>query len=138
MTSAATNTSHSTMVRPRLCANFMVDYREPARGRRATLAVMLAIAPAQRRSLRALAHPLDPVVAIGQHGLTAAVLHEIDVALLAHELIKVRVLGDERAVRETLMARICDELACAPVQHIGKLLVLWRPNPDKKAPAAKK
>ena len=99
---------------------------------------MLDLLPAQRRQLRARAHPLQPVVAIGQHGLTPSVLHEIDVALLAHELIKVRVLSDDRAEREALLMRICDELRCAPVQHIGKLLVLWRPNPEKAERAAKK
>jgi RNA-binding protein len=99
---------------------------------------MLDLLPTQRRQLRARAHPLHPVVAIGQHGLTASVLHEIDVALLAHELVKVRVLGDDRAEREALLTRICDDLQCAPVQHIGKLLVLWRPNPEKAERVAKK
>jgi putative YhbY family RNA-binding protein len=96
---------------------------------------MLTITPARRRSLRADAHSLHPVVLIGQHGATAAVMHEIDVALLAHELIKVRVFEDDRAEREALLGRICEELACAPVQHIGKLLVLWRPNPEKQEAA---
>ena len=97
---------------------------------------MPALTPSQRRDLRAAAHPLHPVVAIGHHGLTPAVLHEIDVALLAHELIKVRVFDDDRAAREALMARVCAEMQCAPVQHIGKLLVLWRLNPEKHKAAA--
>jgi putative YhbY family RNA-binding protein len=92
---------------------------------------MPTLTAARRRELRAAAHSLHPVVAIGQHGLTAAVLHELDVALLAHELIKVRVFDDDRDARETLMTRICTDLQCAPVQHIGKLLVLWRANPEK-------
>ena len=99
---------------------------------------MLTLTPIQRRALRADAHALHPVVAIGHHGLTPSVLHEIDVALLAHELVKVRVFGDARAEREALLARICGELACAPVQHIGKLLVLWRPNPERKERVAKR
>jgi len=98
---------------------------------------MPALTPSQRRDLRAAAHPLHPVVAIGHHGLTPAVLHEIDVALLAHELIKVRVFDDDRAARESLMARVCAEMRCAPVQHIGKLLVLWRVNPEKGSRASK-
>ena len=98
---------------------------------------MLTLTPIQRRALRADAHALHPVVAIGLHGLTPSVLHEIDVALLAHELVKVRVFGDARAEREALLARICGELACAPVQHIGKLLVLWRPNPERKERVSK-
>lgn len=97
---------------------------------------MTTLSPAERRAKRAAAHNLHPVVAIGQHGLTPAVLHEIDVALLAHELIKVRVFEDDRAAREALMTAICAQAQCAPVQHIGKLLVLWRAKPEKaKAPA---
>jgi putative YhbY family RNA-binding protein len=95
---------------------------------------MLALTPAERRDLRAKAHRLHPVVSIGQHGLTPAVLHEIDVNLLAHELIKVRVFDDDRDARDTLLARICVELDAAPVQHIGKLLVVWRPAPQAAEP----
>jgi len=91
---------------------------------------MNPLTSADRRALRAQAHALNPVVAIGQHGLTPAVLHEIDVALLAHELIKIRVFSDDRAERESLYVRICAELDAAPVQHIGKLLVVWRPAPE--------
>ncbi len=86
--------------------------------------------PARRRALRAEAHHLDPVVMIGNEGLTPAVLHEIDLNLLAHGLIKVRVFSDDRAVRDGFMARIADELEAAPIQHIGKLLVLYRPIPE--------
>jgi len=87
---------------------------------------MSSITTAERRALRAKAHALSPVVSIGQQGLTPAVLHEIDVNLLAHELIKIRVFADQRADREALLQRICDELDAAPVQHIGKLLIVWR------------
>jgi putative YhbY family RNA-binding protein len=90
---------------------------------------MKTLTPSQRRALRAKAHALHPFVAIGQHGLTPAVLHEIDVALLAHELIKIRVFSDARDDREGMLARICTELDAAPVQHIGKLLVVWRQAP---------
>jgi len=92
--------------------------------------------PSFRRALRARAHPLHPVVSIGQHGLTPAVLHEIDVALLAHELIKVRVFNDDRDARTALLTDICTALGCAPVQQIGKLFVVWRARPatDKQAP----
>jgi putative YhbY family RNA-binding protein len=92
---------------------------------------MEPLEPARRRALRAKAHHLDPVVTIGHHGLTPAVLHEIDVALTAHELVKVRAAGDDREARDTLSERICAELDCAPVQQIGKLLVLWRPKPPE-------
>jgi putative YhbY family RNA-binding protein len=92
------------------------------------------LTPPERRALRAKAHHLHPVVSVGQHGLTAAVLHEIDVNLIAHELIKVRVFNDDRVAREVLLASICAELDAAPVQHIGKLFVVWRPSPDRDKP----
>ncbi|HKP67350.1 MAG TPA: YhbY family RNA-binding protein [Casimicrobiaceae bacterium] len=90
---------------------------------------MEPLRPSFRRALRARAHPLHPVVSIGQHGLTPAVLHEIDVALLAHELIKVRVFNDDRDARTALLTDICTALGCTPVQQIGKLLVVWRARP---------
>ena len=97
---------------------------------------MPALTPAERRDLRARAHRLEPVVSVGQHGLTPAVLHEIDINLTAHELIKVRVFAD-RDMREAFLQRICAELDAAPVQHIGKLLVVWRPKPQESVEAAK-
>ncbi|HSC23411.1 MAG TPA: YhbY family RNA-binding protein [Casimicrobiaceae bacterium] len=95
---------------------------------------MEPLLPSFRRALRARAHHLHPVVSIGHHGLTSAVLHEADVALAAHELIKVRVASDDRAERDSLLARICETLGCAPVQQIGRLLVLWRPRPEETTP----
>ena len=88
---------------------------------------MPSLTPKQRRELRARAHALHPVVAIGHAGLSPAVLHEIDVALAAHELVKVRVHSDDRDEREAHLAGICEALEAAPVQHLGKLLILWRP-----------
>lgn len=92
----------------------------------------ITLSPAQRKEHRALAHHLEPVVMIGGDGLTAAVLREIDAALNAHGLIKVRVHGDDRAVRDTLFLQVADQLGAAPIQHIGKLLVFWRPQPEKE------
>lgn len=92
--------------------------------------------PAQRRSLRALAHPLKPVVSISQKGLSETVLAEIERCLAAHELIKIRVHGHEREQREALLAEVCTTLAAAPVQHIGHLLVVWREKPVEDAPPA--
>ncbi len=93
----------------------------------------LTLTPAQRADMRSAAHALNPVVLIGADGLTPAVLKEIDGALKAHELIKVRVFGDERDTRVAIYESICDQLGAAPVQHIGKLLVLYRPTPDETA-----
>jgi RNA-binding protein len=92
----------------------------------------LALTPAQRRFLRARAHALNPVVMIGQHGLTEEVLREIDQALAHHELIKIRVLDDDRAHRESILHSVCDRISAAPVQHIGKLLVIYRPAEEPR------
>lgn len=91
----------------------------------------IQLTPAQRKVHRAEAHHLDPVVLIGGDGLTAAVRKEIDAALKAHGLIKVRVFSDDRAAREAMLQTLANELDAAPIQHIGKLLVLWRPMPEK-------
>ena len=92
----------------------------------------IQLTPAQRKVHRADAHHLDPVVMIGNDGLTAAVVKEADAALKAHGLIKIRVLGDDRAVREAIYMQLADQLSAAPIQHIGKLLVLWRPQAEKE------
>jgi len=92
----------------------------------------IQLTPAQRKVHRADAHHLDPVVMIGNDGLTAAVVKEADAALKAHGLIKIRVLGDDRAAREEIYMQLADQLNAAPIQHIGKLLVLWRPLPQKE------
>jgi putative YhbY family RNA-binding protein len=91
---------------------------------------MLKLTPAERATLRAEAHGLNPVVMIGEAGLTPAVMKEISSSLDAHGLIKVRVFGDERTERIAIYEQICAELDAAPVQHIGKLLVLYRPKKD--------
>lgn len=89
---------------------------------------------AERRTLRARAHPLNPVASVSRNGLTPAVLAEIDRALDAHELLKLRVYGEERAARERILGEICAALDCAPVQHIGHILVVFRRR--KEAPPA--
>ena len=99
---------------------------------------MLAITADQRRALRARAHALNPVVAISQNGLSDAVLQEISTSLVSHELIKIRVFSDDRDVREQYLASICEQLGAAPVQHIGKLLVVWRPGADAKPATARR
>ncbi len=90
------------------------------------------LTPAQRKDHRADAHHLDAVVMIGSDGLTEGVRKEIGAALDAHGLIKVRVQSDDRPGREALFQALADELDAAPIQHIGKLLVLWRPIPEKE------
>ncbi len=91
---------------------------------------MLKLTPAQRSELRAEAHGLNPVVMIGEAGLTPAIVKETDAALNAHGLIKVRVFGDDREARVQYYETLCSELGAAPIQHIGKLLVLYRPKQE--------
>ena len=90
---------------------------------------MLSITLSERRALQSRAHTLSPTVMIGNAGLTEAVLKEIALTLKIHELIKIRVMA-ERPQREEILTAICAQLNAAPVQHIGKILVVYQPNPD--------
>jgi putative YhbY family RNA-binding protein len=94
----------------------------------------IELTPAHRKQKRGDAHHLEPVVMIGAEGLSDAVLKEADAALNAHGLIKVRVFSDDRSAREALLLQMSEALGAAPVQHIGKLLVLWRPVPEATRP----
>ena len=71
---------------------------------------------------------------IGNDGLTPGVTKEIDAALNAHGLIKIRIFSDDRAEREAMLVSLADAMNAAPIQHIGKLLVLWRPKLEKERP----
>ena len=86
----------------------------------------------QRQALKGLAHNLDPVVMIGDKGVTPAVIKEVETSLTAHELIKIRVFGDDRAVRLAAIDEICTQTSAQLVQHIGKLIVLYRPSEKNK------
>ena len=92
----------------------------------------IQLTPRQRKEHRAAAHHLDPVVMVGNDGLTEAIVKEAHASLNAHGLIKIRVLGDDRSAREALFLELADRLNVAPIQHIGKLLVFWRPQPEKQ------
>jgi len=99
---------------------------------------MQNLTPVERSALRAEAHGLKPIVMIGEAGLTPSVMKEIELGLDSHGLIKVRVFGDDREARIAMYESICAELDAAPVQHIGKLLVLYRPKKEaEKARSAK-
>lgn len=93
---------------------------------------MRELTVAQRKYLKGLAHTLKPVVMIGAQGLSEAVVKETGHALAAHELIKVRVLGDDRAAREAWFTELCEAVDAAPVLHIGKLLLLYKPAEKPK------
>ena len=99
---------------------------------------MPALPPARRSELRAKAHGLAPVVMIGDKGLTESVVAEVERALKAHELVKVKAATDDREARVAWLDELCRRLGAQPVQLIGKVLVIWRENPEKaKASAAK-
>ncbi|MFP5404084.1 MAG: ribosome assembly RNA-binding protein YhbY [Gammaproteobacteria bacterium] len=87
---------------------------------------MKSLTPAQRQHLKGMAHGLQPVVMIGNQGLTAAVLKEVERALAAHELIKIKAASDEAGTRRAWMEEICAATGAAPVQQIGKVLVVYR------------
>ena len=94
----------------------------------------LTLSPAERKQKRAEAHHLDPVVTIGAEGATPAVRREIDSALSAHGLVKIRVASGDRTARDALLADLSSALSAAPVQQIGKVLLLWRePAPETRS-----
>jgi putative YhbY family RNA-binding protein len=100
---------------------------------------MLTLTIAHRRELKAQAHALNPVVTIGKTGLSVNVIEELDRGLSSHELIKVKVQVDDRIARNALFEEICQQLDAAPVQHIGKIFVIYRPKLEEadKKPAHK-
>jgi len=91
---------------------------------------MLTLTVLQRQNLKARAHPLKPIVMIGNAGLTPSVLEEIGRSLKSHELIKIRVMDGDREAREAMLEEICTRLNAAAVQHIGKTLVVYLPQED--------
>jgi RNA-binding protein len=91
---------------------------------------MLTLTVSERLAFKGRAQALSPTVMIGNAGLTESVLKEIAQTLKTHELIKIRVMSDDRALRATMLESICTQLDAAPVQHIGKILVIYKPNPE--------
>ena len=92
---------------------------------------MDALSPIERKKLKARAHALSPIIHLGNKGLTESVVAEIGRALDAHELIKVRAGSMERDERAAALANICGRLGAQPVQHIGKVLVVYRKKPEE-------
>ncbi len=97
----------------------------------------IQLSPIARQALKAQAHTLSPLVAVADNGLSPSVMREIDRTLDAHELIKIRVNTDDRVQRAEWLDKICDSLSAAPVQLIGKTVVIWRENPEKARLRAK-
>jgi RNA-binding protein len=100
--------------------------------------MMKPLSPAERKLLKARAHALKPVVTVGNEGLSSPVLKEIEISLRAHDLIKIRVTGDDRDARTALLGEICKHSGASPVQHIGKILVVYRESQEQPASAPKK
>jgi len=90
----------------------------------------MALTTRQRAALKARAHALEPLVTVGQAGASDAVVAEVDRALTAHGLIKVRLAGADRDARAALKATLCNRTGADAVQQVGRVLVLWRPRPD--------
>ena len=84
------------------------------------------LSAAERKELKARAHQLEPIVMIGTKGLTDEVVKEVDVALKAHELIKVRAPGLERDARAVTFQALCERTGAQAVQEIGKVCVIYR------------
>lgn len=82
--------------------------------------------------LRGLAHSLNPVVMISNKGLSEGVLKEINVCLDAHELIKIKVMMDDKALRTQMLTDICEQANAVAVHHIGKQLVIYRQSTKPK------
>ena len=89
----------------------------------------LTLTTRERAHLKARAHALEPVVQTGASGVTDAVVAEVDRALTAHELIKVRIGGDDRERRIATGDELCTRTGAAAVHRVGKILILWRPRP---------
>lgn len=85
----------------------------------------------QKKFLRARGHKLNPVVWIGQQGLTDNVLAEIEQALSHHELVKVKIRVGDRGLRDQIVAQVADRLAAETVQQTGNMAIYWRRNPDQ-------
>jgi len=85
---------------------------------------------AERKALKAKAHKLEPVVHVGAKGLTDEVIAEIDRALRAHELIKVRAGSMDRDARDDAFDSICERTGAEAVQQVGKVFVIYRRRPD--------
>jgi RNA-binding protein len=92
----------------------------------------MALSEAQKRYLRGLGHKLNPVVLVGDAGLSESLLAEFESTLSHHELIKVRVRAADRQSRDAIIARLCEESTAALIQRVGNVALLYRHNPDRQ------
>ncbi|MCK5326661.1 MAG: ribosome assembly RNA-binding protein YhbY [Woeseiaceae bacterium] len=92
----------------------------------------MTLSESQKKYLRGLGHALNPVVMVGDAGLTATLLAEFNSSLEHHELIKVRVKVGDREVRNDIIGKLCDEGSAVLVQRVGNMALMYRENTDKK------
>ena len=88
----------------------------------------------ERANLKAQAHALEPLVHVGSAGVTDALVAEVDRALTAHELMKVKVGTDDREARVAMGDDIAQRTDAAVVHRVGKVVILWRPRPEPAPP----
>ena len=93
--------------------------------------MLISLTTRERAHLKGRAHTLEPRVQVGHSGMTDAVAAEVDRALTAHELIKVKILDGDRKVRREIADALCTRTDAALVQSVGKVFVLWRPTPEE-------
>ena len=96
----------------------------------------MVLTPRQRAALKARAHALEPAVYVGKAGVQESVVWEVDTALAAHELIKLKIADADRAARESIATDLAERTGAAVVQRVGKIAVLWRPKSTDPAPQA--
>ena len=88
----------------------------------------VALTAAQTRFLRGQAHDLKALLQIGNKGLTPAFIAELDAVLEQHELVKVKVAGEDRQARDAMIGELAEQADAALVQRIGHTAVLYRPT----------
>lgn len=88
----------------------------------------MALSKPQIKHLRQLAHHAKVIISIGQHGISENVLNELENALLFHELVKIKITGEDRETRQTIIEQLCTESGAEKIQAIGKTLTLFRRN----------
>jgi RNA-binding protein len=91
----------------------------------------MALTEKQKKYLRGLAHTRNPIVMIGQHGLSAGVTAEMNTALSTHELVKVSVRVGDRAPRDAILAELAKQCTAELLQRIGNVAVFYRPKKDQ-------
>jgi putative YhbY family RNA-binding protein len=87
----------------------------------------------ERSHLKGRGHALEPIVQVGQSGLSDAVVVELERALTAHELIKVKINGADREARRATVDAVCARTDAVAVQQVGKVVLLWRPTPEESS-----